>query len=145
MKHLFLLIALASSLAIGQAAPKRNTTEQDQKKTTSALYQGAEYMFALATADRFLAAWISDEPDLAESMLSVQLKAGLEGEVESFIASPCPCAYEIGHGKKLRAGSYQFPVVLFRPPAGNSLISMRNSTIVVSRASEDRWAIEKLP
>ncbi|HWI66964.1 MAG TPA: hypothetical protein VNS88_01050, partial [Nitrospiraceae bacterium] len=69
MKHLFLLIALASSLTIGQAAPKRNTTEQDRTKTIAALYQGAEYMVALATADRFLAAWISDEPDLAESML----------------------------------------------------------------------------
>src|SRR5262252_724782 len=145
MKHLFLFIALAG-LAIGQTAPKHNPTTLDRMKIIEALHEGADYMLALKTADRFLTAWISDESDewdIAESLLNVRLKSDSEGEFEGFMASPCPCAYEINHGKKLRPHSYEFPVVLFRPPAGNSRISVQNSVIVVSKDSEDRWVIEK--
>jgi len=145
MKHLFLFIALAGSSAIGQTAPKHNPTKLDRMKTIEALYEGADYMLALQAADRFLTAWISGEWDIAEPMLNARLKNESEGEFEGFVSSPCPCAYEINHGKKLRRGTYEFPVVLFRPPAGNSRISVQNSAIVISRAGEDRWVIEKLP
>ena len=114
-------------------------------KTREALDECADYLLALKAADRFLTAWISDGWDSAESMLNTRLKSDSEGEFEGFMASPCPCAYEINHGKKLRPHSYEFPVVLFRPPAGNSRISVQKSIIVVSMTSEDRWVIEQLP
>ena len=66
MKYLSIFIVLVSSLATGQTAPKRNTTALERK---NALFQEAQYLLALATADRFLGAWMNDEPDLAESML----------------------------------------------------------------------------
>ena len=145
MKHFFLSIAMAGSLALGQTPPKHNPTTQDRMKTIEALHEGADYMLALKAADRFLTAWISDQPNLAKSLLNVRLKNEPDGDFETFMSSTCPCAYEINHGKKLRPHSYEFPVVLFRPPAGDSLISVQNSVIVVSRAGEDRWVIEKLP
>ena len=145
MKHFFLFIALAGSLAVGQTTPKHDPTALDRTKTIDVLHEGADYLLALKAADRFLTAWISDRWDIAESMLNARLKSESEGEFEGFMASPCPCAYEINHGKKLRPHSYEFPVVLFRPPAGNSRISAHNSVIVVSMASEGRWVIEQLP
>ena len=146
MKYLFAFIALAGSLAIGQTGPKRNAPEPDRKKIMEALHEGAEYLLALSTADRFLGAWITGQLDMAESLLSDQLKSDPEEEdFESLITTACPCAYEIHHGKKLRAGSYLFPVLMLGPPAGNSLISVRRLSIVVSKASDDRWAVEKVP
>jgi hypothetical protein len=145
MKRLFLSIVLAGFFAIGQTAPKHNPTTLDRMKTIEALHEGAEYMLALKSADRFLTAWISDERNLAQSLLNGRLKGEPDGDFDAFMSSPCPCAYEINHGKKLRPHSYEFPVVLFRPPAGDSLISVQNSVIVVSRAGEDRWVIERLP
>jgi len=144
MKHLFLFIALAGSLAFGQTAPQHNPPKPDRMKTIQALHEGADYMLALKTADLFLTAWISGEWDVAQSMLNVRLSEP-DGEFESFMVSACPCAYEVNHGKKLRPGTYEFPVVLFRPPAGNSRIAVQHSAIVVSRGREDRWVIEKIP
>ena len=66
MKYLSVFIVLVGSLAIGQTATQRNTTALERKE---ALFQEAQYLSALATADRFLGAWMNDEPDLAESML----------------------------------------------------------------------------
>lgn len=142
MKYLFLFVALTGSLAIGQAAPKRNT-DINRKKTIDALHQDAEYLSALATADRFLGAWITDQPDLAESMLT-QPRDESDGDIETLLTMACPCAFEIKHGKRVRAGIYAFPVVFFEPPAGNSRISMRLSTITVS-ANGDQWAVKKVP
>lgn len=140
MKYFSVFIVLAGSLAIGQAAPKRNTTALDRKTT---LFQEAEYLSALATADRFLGAWMNDEPDLAESMLG-QPRDTPERDIETLLIRACPCAFELQHGKRIRAGMYEFPVVLFGPPAGNSRISVKLSSIIVSRV-DDQWTVEKVP
>ena len=146
MKHLLLVVVLSGFLPLNaQAVPKLRASDLARKKAYEALLQDAEYLSALSTADRFLGAWITDQLDMAESLLSDQLKSDPEEDFESFIASACPCGYEINHGKKVRAGSYSFRVLLLGPPAGNSRISVRISSIVVSGASDDRWAIVKLP
>ena len=145
MKHLLLLVALSAFLPLtGKAIPTLDATDSARKKTREALFQEAEHNSALATADRFLAAWMSGEFGVAESLMSPAYK-GSSDDLESFLASPCPCAFEIKHGKTVRPGTYEFPVVLFRPPAGNSHISVQSSTILVSRATDDHWLVEKLP
>ena len=145
MKHLLLLIALSGFLPLtGKAIPNLNATDSARNKTRQALVQDAEHLSALATADRFLTAWMSDEPDIAESLMSPTY-SGSSDDLESFLASPCPCAFEIKHGRKARPGAYEFPVVLLRPPAGDSRISMQSTTIRVSKARDDRWLVEKLP
>lgn len=67
-----------------------------------------------------------------------------DGDIETLLTMACPCAFEIKHGKKVRAGIYAFPVVFFEPPAGNSRISVRLSTITVSWTG-DQWAVKKVP
>lgn len=141
MKNLSVFVVLVGSLAIGQTAPKRDTTAIARK---NALFQEAQYLLALATADRFLGAWMNDEPDLAEAMLA-QPRDTPERDIETLLIRPCPCAFELRHGKRIRAGTYEFPVVLFGPPAGNSRISVKLSSIIVSRTAGDEWTVEKLP
>jgi hypothetical protein len=138
MRYLSLFVVLVGSLAIGQTA-KRDTA-LERKKT---LFQEAQYLSALATADRFLGAWMNDEPDSAESMLA-QPRDTPERDIETLLTRACPCAFELKHGKRIRAGMYEFPVVLFGPPAGNSRISVKLSSIVISW-TDDQWAVEKLP
>jgi len=142
MKYLLLFMALTGQLAIGQGAPKSNT-DVDRKKTIDTLYRDAEYLSALATADRFLGAWITDQLDLAESMLT-QPRDESDGDIEALLIIACPCAFEIRHGKRVRPCLYTFPIVFYQPPAGNSRISVRISTITVSRTG-DQWAVQKIP
>jgi hypothetical protein len=145
MKHLLLVLALTGFLPLtGEAIPNLNTTESERKKAIAELFQDAQHLSALSTADRFLAAWVSGEDGTAESLMSPSYK-GSSDDLESFLASACPCAFEIKHGKRIRPGAYEFPVVLLRPPAGNSRISVQSSTIFVSRDRDDRWLVEKLP
>ena len=145
MKHLLLLVALSGFLPLtGKAAPNPNATEAERKKAYEALLQDAAYLSALATADRLLDAWIAGEFEIGESLLS-ETCSGSSDDIESFFASPSPRAFEIKHGKRLRPGTYEFAVVLLGPPAGDSRISVRHSTILVSKASDDRWLVEKLP
>lgn len=141
MNYLSIFIVLISFLATGQTAPKRNTTALERK---NALFQEAQYLLALATADRFLGAWMNDEPDLAESMLG-QPRDTPERDIETLLIRACPCAFELKHGKRIRAGVYEFPVVLYGPPAGNSRISVELSSIIISRTADDQWTVEKVP
>jgi len=145
MKHLLSLVTLSGFLLLTSTTiPNLNATESARKKTIDELFQDAQHLSALSTADRFLAAWVSGEDGTAESLMSPSYK-GSSDDLESFLASACPCAFEIKHGKRIRPGAYEFPVVLLRPPAGNSRISVQSSTIFVSRDRDDRWLVEKLP
>lgn len=86
MKHLLFLVVLSGFLPLnGQAVPNLRAIDVARKKNVEALVQDAEYLSALSTADRFLGAWITDQLDMAESLLSDQLKSDAEGDFESFI------------------------------------------------------------
>jgi hypothetical protein len=64
--------------------------------------------------------------------------------METLGVMACPCAFEIRHGKRVGVGIYTFPIVFFQPPAGNSRISVKISTITVSKTG-DEWAVKKVP
>ena len=48
------------------------------------------------------------------------------------------------HGRRVREGTFEFPVVLLGPHAGNGLIFVRVSTIVSGRR-DNTWVVERLP
>ena len=56
-------------------------------------------------------------------------------------------SYEIGQGKKVKFGTYSFPVTLFVIGTAKAAkpIRPRVSQIVVVRTGIDDWAIDKLP
>ena len=116
-----------------------------KKSTKPASTVEAGYAAALACANRFLHAWQSADQEAGLLLLSDAAKHHTTQEgLDNFFASGAGAAYEIGRGKKLKAGQYSFPVVLFQLKAGNTA-SRRLSQITVIRAGKDDWTVDKLP
>jgi hypothetical protein len=113
-------------------------------KTRPALDPG--YVPALAAADRFLQAWQSSDVENGMTLLTSHAKETATSEVlERFFSDPGPCAYEIGRGKLLKGGRYEFPVVLVRVGSKNIRTRRRFSSIIVVNTGSNDWAVDKLP
>jgi hypothetical protein len=91
-----------------------------------------------------LQAWQSGDVENGMVLLSSHAKEAATTEVvEQFFSNPSASAYEIGRGKLVKRGRYEFPVVLV---TGNSKKLRRKfSSIVVVNAGNDDWAVDKLP
>jgi len=104
----------------------------------------SEYAAALSTANWFLHAWQNQDQEAGLLVLTDAAKQHNTQEgLESFFSPGKGAAYEIGHGKKLKAGRYSFPVVLYQTKSGPP--TSRRSQIVVSETGKDDWAVDKLP
>lgn len=115
-------------------------------KTQRAPALGPGYRFALATADRYLEALQSGDGETGMALLSDHAKQNMTAAVLSDIFSaPGPVAYEIGRGKLLRRGCYEFPVVLFGPTLASQHTRRRFSNIVILNTGNYDWAVDKLP
>jgi hypothetical protein len=131
-----LLLFLTSVDARTKAKPIQTTTDP-------------EYVAALATANRFLHAWQVQDHETGLLLLTDRAKQHTsEDRLESFF-SPRDSAeqsFEITRGKKLQAGRYLFPIVLWQSiPGKKSKPRSRFSEILVVRTGKDDWAIDKLP
>src|SRR5205807_4842615 len=78
-----------------------------------------DYIYALAAANHFLYAWQTQDQETAILLLSDRLKQSspetlLDGLTTT---SSRPQSFEIGRGRRLSPGRYQFPVALFQTPA----------------------------
>jgi hypothetical protein len=104
----------------------------------------ADYVTALAAADRFLQAWQSNDAETGIALLTAHAKKNAnKDELERFFISAEPSAYEINRGKRLRRGRYEFAVALL---TGESKKMHRKfSTIVIVNTGGNDWAIDKLP
>jgi len=102
------------------------------------------YTTALATANRFLHAWQMQDHETGIMMLSDSARQQISTErLEEFFSPSGSTAFEIEHGKRLNAGKYAFPVVLFGFAGTHDHAHV--CRIVVIRAGKEDWAIEKLP
>jgi hypothetical protein len=102
------------------------------------------YVAALAAADRFLQAWQSGDVESGLVMLTGHAKeAATTDAVDKFFSSTPPSAYEIGRGKLLKRGRYEFPVVLVSVSKNRG--HRRFSSIVVVDTGRNDWAVDKLP
>jgi hypothetical protein len=109
-----------------------------------------DYVSALAAANEFLHAWQVQDRAGGVILLSDSAKHQTsEDRIEQLLAPGMGVlqSYEIGQGKKLKSGTYSFPVTLFVIGTGKVTkpIRRRSSQIVVSRTGRDDWAIDKLP
>ncbi len=102
------------------------------------------YISALAIADRFLQAWQAGDTENGIALLTSRAKetATTDG-VDRFFSNSTPSAYEIGRGKLLQHGRYEFPVVLVS--ASNNRPRRRFSSIVIVNTGHNDWAVDKLP
>jgi hypothetical protein len=109
-----------------------------------------DYVAALAAATRFLQAWQAQDQENVILMLSDRLRQHTaESTIEEFVspASSTNQAYELGRGRRLATGRYQFPVTLFTLPAGNHprWIQPHSSDLVLVKSGKNDWLIDKLP
>jgi hypothetical protein len=109
-----------------------------------------DYVLALATADHFLHAWQTQDEEAGLLMLTDRIRQRTsEDLVRSFFSSPTNprTSYEIGHGKKLASGRYEFPVALYQPSPrnGHKWMLPLTSTLIVVRSGKSEWAIDNLP
>lgn len=107
-------------------------------------------MVALATANDFLHAWQVRDQETGLLLLTDRLKQRTsEPALISFFVSGASqrLGYEIGRGKKLAPGRYQFPVSLLQERAAATSKRMRApaSVLVVIREGKNDWAIDQLP
>lgn len=105
------------------------------------------YASALAAANRFLQAWQNQDHETGLLMLTDAAKHQSSAEhLEMFFSSGSDSAYEIARGKRLKAGRYSFPIILFAFRSGTVPSNRPQKTeIIVVRAGKDEWAIDKLP
>jgi hypothetical protein len=105
----------------------------------------SDYIEALSAADHFLQAWQSGDAESGMALLTSHAKKITTTEmVEKFFSNSNPSAYEIGRGKMLKRGRYEFPVVLVMQ-SPNNRVRRRFSSIIVSNTGGSDWAIDKLP
>jgi len=105
----------------------------------------AHYIAALATADRFLQAWQSGDAESGIVLLSSRARKNAGPDrVADFFSNPGPCGYELGRGKLLKRGRYEFPVVFVGGGATHHL-QRRFSTLAMVESGGNDWAVDKLP
>jgi hypothetical protein len=110
----------------------------------------SDYIAALAAGNEFLHAWQIQDRAAGVILLTDSTKHRTsEEKIEELLAPGVGISqsYEIGRGRRLRAGAYSFPVTLFVIGTGKSAkpIRPRYSQIVVVKTGRDDWAIDKLP
>lgn len=109
-----------------------------------------DYVVALATANDFLRAWQIRDQETGLLLLTDRLKQRTSEQalVNFFLTGTSQRqGYEIGRGKKLAPGRYQFPVSLLQEHAAATSKRMRApaSVLVVIREGKNDWAIDQLP
>jgi hypothetical protein len=115
-------------------------------KTPPAHALQPEYALALAAADHFLQAWQSGDIENGMVLLSAHAKeAATSDAIEKFFSNADPAAYEIGRGKSLKHGRYEFPVALISGALNNNRPHRRYSSLVIVDTGKNDWAVDKLP
>jgi hypothetical protein len=109
--------------------------------------QGApdsNYVPALAAADHLLQHWQAGDEENGMALLSSHAKTkNTADSLDHFFANPVS-AYEIGRGKLLKDGRYEFPVAVLEPATSRRPRRRLSSIIVVNTGNND-WAVDKLP
>lgn len=141
----FRVLALcAAFLSLHLSVPSRilAASRTTQPKSTDL---PADYASALQAADRFLQAWQSGDTENGIALLTSRAKqAATTDGIDSLFSTSTPYAYEIGHGKLVKHGRYEFPVVLLGASKNNHS-RRRFSSIIVLHSGGDDWAVDKLP
>ena len=119
-------------------------------KTPPARTLEPAYAVALGAADHFLQAWQSGDIENGMVLLSAHVKETATSDmIEKFFSRADPAAYEIGRGKLLKRGRYEFPVVLISAASSgasnNNRPRRRFSSLVMVDTGKNDWAVDKLP
>jgi hypothetical protein len=137
-----LKIALAVVLLILVSSPTRAAGAHKRHSSMPAAL-GPDYVAALATANRFLHAWQTDDLESGAVLLSDRLRHTQSPEkFEQLFAGGTGRAFEISRGQGSR-GRYRFAVVLVT--TSGARLRRRNSEITVVDTGKNDWLVDKLP
>jgi hypothetical protein len=101
------------------------------------------YVFALATANRFMHAWQTGDLEGGTVLLSDHVRhSSNPDEIEQFFSGSADRAFEITHGKANR-GRCRFPVVLLTREGRR--VHRKFSEIVLVNTGKNDWAVDTLP
>jgi hypothetical protein len=115
-------------------------------KTRPVSAPDAGYAEALVTVNHFLQAWQSGDVGNGAALLTSHSKENTTTDVlEVFFAGSAISAYEIGRGKLIRHGRYEFPIVFVSTDEKHSHVRRRFSSVVVVDTGHNDWAVDKLP
>ncbi|HWZ82497.1 MAG TPA: hypothetical protein VNW47_07730 [Terriglobales bacterium] len=102
-----------------------------------------DYVFALATANRFLHAWQTDDLETGMVLLSDRVRHSQDPEkFEEFFAGSTDRAFEIARGQGNR-GRYRFAVALVTDTGTH--VRRHASEIVIVNAGKNDWVVDTLP
>jgi hypothetical protein len=102
------------------------------------------YSSALATANRFLQAWQTQDHETGIMMLTDDARQHASREQLQAFFSPGPeAAYEIKRGHRVGASEYTFPAVLFG--FSDAAPHPHVCHIVITKAGKDDWAVDRVP
>ena len=114
-----------------------------KRHSTSPAPPSPDYVFALATVNRFLHAWQADDLETGMVLLSDRVRHSQDPErFEQFFAGSTDRAFEIARGQGNR-GRYRFSVVLVT--SISTRVRRRFSEIIVVNTGKNDWVIDKLP
>ena len=110
----------------------------------------ADYVTALATANRFLEAWQAGDHEAGLLLLSDEARRhSTEQKLQDFFDSRPGVrqAFEIRGGVRLKSGAYRFPVTLleFDARSGHAKARSRSGALVVARSGKNDWVVNGLP
>ena len=134
---------LASSLLLFSLLASSVASTHPNHSSKQAPPSDVGYVFALATVNRFLHAWQSDDLETGMVMLSDSVRHSHTPEnLEQFFSGGTGRAFEIGHGSG-NHGRYSFPIVLVTTQGSRN--HRKFSEIIVVNTGKNDWAVDKLP
>ena len=136
------LLAVAIAVLIVQFVPRAMARPRPRLASFD-----KDYSFALATADRFLHAWQTQDAESGILLLSDRARQHTEEtRVHAFFFAERGGSFEIGRGRKLAVGRYEFPVALFAPDAARTREARpKMVSLIVVKVGHDDWAVDQLP
>src|SRR5215469_4433254 len=142
MRFCAVLLALVGFASVASSTRLHKNSWRGSSKDVSSA-RDPLYPAALATANRFLHAWQTQDHETGIMMLTDAAREHASPERLQEFFSPGPdAAFEIQRGKRVN-GQYVFPVVLFGLSETNP--HRHACSVVITKMGKSDWAVDKLP
>lgn len=114
-------------------------------KTPAAAIDGT-YTAALGVANRFLAAWQSNDQEAGVLLLTDQAKhRSSEAGIDGLFSNSSQRAFEVVRGRLVGNHRYEFPVVLLETAGESKQVHRKFTKIVIANTGKNDWAVDTLP
>jgi hypothetical protein len=136
------VIACSITMALVLLAPPPVSAK---KHKAPAQPTDSNYIAGLGIANRFLAAWQSNDQAAAMPLITTRAKEqSTEEGVDQLFSGSSNRGFEITRGHPLGQGRYQFSVVLLQADDSGHA-RRRFAELIITKTGKNDWAVDKLP